>query len=85
MVCNTRKNRRRGFTLMEVLIVLAILVMLVGMVALAPIAMYSISKLLWLAFDLMLRPVTPDELEWHRTAASEFSTGHSSGRQEDGR
>jgi general secretion pathway protein G len=33
MVCNTRANRRRGFTLMEVLIVLAILVMLVGMVA----------------------------------------------------
>jgi hypothetical protein len=37
--------------------------------------MYSISKLLWLAFDLMLRPVTPEELEWHRSAKTEFSTG----------
>ena len=32
------------------------------------------SKLLWLAFDLMLRPVTPQELEWHRQAESEFDT-----------
>jgi len=48
---------------------------IVGMVALAPVAMYSISKLLWLAFDLMLRPVTPEELEWHRSAKTEFSTG----------
>lgn len=37
-----------------------------------------LARLLWLAFDLMLRPVTPEELEWHRTAKSEFSTG---GRQ----
>ena len=58
---------------------------LVAMFALAPIAMYSISKLLWLAFDLMLRPVTPEELEWHRSAASEFSTGQGSRRQEEGR
>jgi uncharacterized protein (DUF983 family) len=48
---------------------------LIAFVALAPIVMYSMSKLLWLAFDLMLRPVTPEELEWHRTAKSEFSTG----------
>jgi uncharacterized protein (DUF983 family) len=48
---------------------------LMGMVALAPIALYAISKLLWLAFDLMLRPVTPEELEWHRREKGEFSTG----------
>jgi len=35
---------------------------------------FPFSKLVWLAFDLMLRPVTPEELEWHRTAATEFST-----------
>ena len=58
---------------------------LVGMFALTPIAMYSISKLVWLAFDLMFRPVTPDELEWHRSATTEFSTGQSSRRQEEGR
>ena len=29
---------------------------------LAPIALYPFSRLVWLAFDLMLRPVTPNEL-----------------------
>jgi uncharacterized protein (DUF983 family) len=48
---------------------------LVAFVAAAPVVMYSMSKLLWLAFDLMLRPVTPEELEWHRGAKGEFSTG----------
>ncbi|HSQ32593.1 MAG TPA: DUF983 domain-containing protein [Gemmatimonadaceae bacterium] len=48
---------------------------LIGMVGLAPIALYAISKLLWLAFDLMLRPVTSEELEWHRSEKREFSTG----------
>lgn len=48
---------------------------LIAFVALAPIVTYSLSKLLWLAFDLMLRPVTPEELEWHRSAGGEFSTG----------
>ena len=35
---------------------------------------FPFSKLLWLAFDLMLRPVTPEELEWHRSAEAEFET-----------
>lgn len=39
-----------------------------------PFVLFPFSKLLWLAFDLMLRPVTPAELEWHRTAESEWST-----------
>ena len=38
------------------------------------LAFFPFSKLLWLAFDLMLRPVTPSELEWHRTATAEFDT-----------
>ena len=43
-------------------------------------ALFPFSKLLWLAFDLMLRPVTPEELEWHRAAAGEWSTGEDEGR-----
>ncbi len=35
----------------------------------APIAFYPISKLLWLAFDIALRPVTPAEIVWHRDSA----------------
>jgi hypothetical protein len=35
---------------------------------------FPFAKLLWLAFDLALRPVTPSELEWHRTATREFDT-----------
>jgi uncharacterized protein (DUF983 family) len=38
------------------------------------VALFPVSKLLWLAFDLTLRPVTPQELEWHRTAEAEFET-----------
>jgi uncharacterized protein (DUF983 family) len=38
------------------------------------VVLYPFSKLLWLAFDLMLRPVTPEELEWHRTSETEFET-----------
>lgn len=35
----------------------------------APFALFPFSKTIWLAFDLMLRPVTPEELQWHRAAA----------------
>ena len=44
-----------------------------AMVAL-PFALFPVSKLAWLAFDITLRPVTARELEWHRAAASEWST-----------
>ena len=43
-------------------------------------ALFPFSKLLWLAFDLMLRPVTEEELDWHRAAAGEWSTGEDEGR-----
>jgi uncharacterized protein (DUF983 family) len=33
---------------------------------------FPIAKLSWLALDLLLRPVTPDELTWHRDADTEF-------------
>ena len=44
------------------------------MMGIAVPALFPFSKLVWLAFDLMLRPVTPEELEWHRTAEDEFSS-----------
>jgi uncharacterized protein (DUF983 family) len=37
-------------------------------------AFFPFAKLLWLAFDLALRPVTPSELEWHRSATQQFET-----------
>ena len=45
----------------------------VAMVVL-PILLFPWSKLIWLAFDIMLRPVTEQELEWHRGADSAWST-----------
>lgn len=39
-----------------------------------PFVLFPFTKLIWLAFDLMLRPMNPEELEWHRTADSEWST-----------
>lgn len=38
----------------------------VALMILAPLALYPITELLWLAFDLAFRPLTPAELEWHR-------------------
>jgi uncharacterized protein (DUF983 family) len=43
------------------------------MLALVP-ALYPFAKLGWLAFDLMLRPVTPEEMEWHRSTDAEWSS-----------
>ena len=54
---------------------------LVAMIALAPVVMYAFSKLLWLAFDLMLRPVTPEELAWHRASQRTFSSGYRAPRE----
>lgn len=34
----------------------------------APIALFPWSKVLWLAFDLAFRPLTDEELAWHREA-----------------
>ena len=35
--------------------------------------LYPFSRLIWLAFDLMLRPVTEQEMAWHHAAGAEFS------------
>ena len=35
---------------------------------------FPLAKPGWLAFDLTLRPATPQEMEWHRTAACEYET-----------
>ena len=43
-------------------------------VIVAVVAFFPFSRLLWLAFDILLRPVTPDELDWHQRAGAEFST-----------
>ncbi len=39
-----------------------------------PFLLFPFSKLLWLAFDLMLRPVTPAEMAWHHSEKREWST-----------
>jgi uncharacterized protein (DUF983 family) len=36
---------------------------------LVPFLFFPFSQLLWLAFDLMLRPLTSDELIWHHASA----------------
>jgi uncharacterized protein (DUF983 family) len=40
-----------------------------------PFVLFPFSKLLWLAFDLMLRPLTPEEMAWHHAEKAEWSTG----------
>ena len=44
------------------------------LMAVSLVALFPFSRLVWLAFDLMLRPVTPQELEWHRAAPDEWSS-----------
>ncbi len=43
-------------------------------------AFFPFAKLGWLAFDLMLRPVTPQEMEWHRTATRAHETARDATR-----
>jgi hypothetical protein len=38
---------------------------LVGAMIVAPILLYPVSRVMWLAFDLLFRPVTPAEMAWH--------------------
>jgi uncharacterized protein (DUF983 family) len=45
------------------------------LIVVAVVGLFPFSKLIWLAFDLMFRPVTPEELEWHRSAPTEWSSG----------
>ncbi|HEX8429860.1 MAG TPA: DUF983 domain-containing protein [Longimicrobium sp.] len=39
-----------------------------GMVAMviAPVLFYPFSHTIWLASDILIRPITPEEMEWHR-------------------
>ena len=36
------------------------------LLVLAPFAMYPFTEMLWLAFDLAFRPMTEEEMAWHR-------------------
>ena len=45
-----------------------------------PLFLFPFTKLLWLAADITMRPVTPAELEWHRSADAQFSTGRNEPR-----
>ena len=50
------------------------------LMAVSLVALFPFSRLVWLAFDLMLRPVTPQELEWHRETPDEWSSVRDAGR-----
>jgi uncharacterized protein (DUF983 family) len=44
------------------------------LIIVVPLVLFPFSKLLWLAADIAMRPVHPEELEWHRDAGAAFST-----------
>lgn len=45
-----------------------------------PFVLFPFTKLLWLAFDLALRPMNAEEMEWHRTEDREWSTERNASR-----
>jgi uncharacterized protein (DUF983 family) len=49
-------------------------IVLPAIIVLFPVAFFPFSKLLWLAADLIMRPVSAKELEWHRAATEKWST-----------
>ena len=54
----------------------------VAMVTL-PFLLFPFTKLLWLGADIAMRPVTPEELEWHRSTDAEFSSSGTRGGTRD--
>lgn len=40
----------------------------IALMLIAPVVFYPLSKTIWLAVDLMLRPPDDEEMEWHRTS-----------------
>jgi uncharacterized protein (DUF983 family) len=48
----------------------------VAMMIVAPILFYPVSKTLWMATELLFRPLTREELEWHRTSDEKTFRGH---------
>jgi uncharacterized protein (DUF983 family) len=44
---------------------------LIGAMIAAPIALYPVSRLMWLALDLLLRPPDAAEMQWHAAAKDE--------------
>jgi hypothetical protein len=45
----------------------ALLWVSLGLAVLAPFAFYPFGHTIWLATDILIRPVTEEEMEWHRT------------------
>jgi uncharacterized protein (DUF983 family) len=42
-----------------------------ALMLLAPFLFYPFSKTLWMAVDLQFRPLTPEELDWHRESGED--------------
>jgi uncharacterized protein (DUF983 family) len=40
----------------------------VALMVVVPFVFYPISLTVWLASDILIRPVTPEEMEWHRAS-----------------
>jgi uncharacterized protein (DUF983 family) len=45
-----------------------------------PLLLFPFTKLLWLAADIAMRPLSAEELEWHRAAEAQFSTERDASR-----
>jgi uncharacterized protein (DUF983 family) len=41
----------------------------IGLIVLLPLAFYPLSLTTWLASDILIKPVTSEEMEWHRRSA----------------
>lgn len=65
-------TRETPWDLLEVGLPLLVLVLL--------FVFFPFAKLSWLAFDLMLRPVTAEEMAWHRSATRQFDTERDASR-----
>lgn len=41
----------------------------IALMAVAPFVLYPLSLTVWLATDILIRPITEEEMEWHRKSA----------------
>jgi hypothetical protein len=48
----------------------------IALILALPLIFYPVSLTAWLASDILIKPVTPEEMDWHRSSADDEYRRH---------